>query len=378
MKRLFLCTLLVACSGTRFDGQDGLADPDAEILPKDVGVIVAESSSALDAAAIEGIVPGTHRRTTTTGFALDPDTLLRRIVDAQGREHIYTIQRAQGTIVERDRTGLQLARFDVTEPGFPAAKSDPADVALAPDGSLWVTRYLQSTLLVLEPDGTRRRTIDLSSFDDDGNPQMTAIAIDSGRAIVALEKLDDTDKFLKTKTKGSLVSIDLATYAVTPLLDLPAKTPREKFVRGPDGALYIACIGGPENATPDHDAALVRIDLEKKTATKVLDGPTIGGFVTAFDMADGVTGYAIVAAFDGDNPTRLVTFDVATGAVGATWATSAGYYFWDVAAVGSQVLLADRTPEVPGLRILSRSDGARLGHVRTRLPPIEMVVLRSE
>jgi hypothetical protein len=340
-------------------------------------VIVAESSSALDAAAIEGIVPGTHRRTTTTGFALDPDTLLRRLVDAQGREHIYTIQRTQGVIVERDRTGLQLARFDVTEPGIPAAKSDPADLAIAPDGSLWVTRYLQSTLLVLEPDGTRRRTVDLSSFDDDGNPQMTAIAIDSGRAIVALEKLDDAGG-LTTKTKGTLISIDLATYAATPFVELPAKTPREKFVRGPDGALYVACIGGPRNSPPDRDAALVRVDLASKTASKVLDAATVGGFVTAFDLADGVTGYAIVAGYDGDNPTKLVTFDVGTGAAGATWATSAGYMFWDVAAVGAQLLLADRTQKAPGVRVLARSDGARLGHIPTRLPPIEMIVVRSQ
>ncbi|MGZ3451323.1 MAG: hypothetical protein ACXVEF_17075 [Polyangiales bacterium] len=375
MRRLLLAALiLTSCSGTRFDGQDQLADPDAEILPLDVGVVIAESSAALDSAAIETILPGTHRRVTTTGFALDPDMLLRRLVDAQGREHLYTIHRTQGVIVERDRSGNQVARFDVTEPGIPAAKSDPADVALGPDGALWVTRFGLPTLLVLEPDGARRRTVDLASFDDDGLPQMTAIAIDGGRVLVALEKLDTR---LQTKTKGTIVAIDLTTYAATAFVDLPAKTPREKFVRGPDGALYVACIGGPLSSPVDRDAALVRVDPSTKTATKVLDGTAAGGFVSAFDLADGVTGYAIVADYDGDNPTRLVTFDVQTGTVGATWATSAHYKFWDVAAVGDQVLLADRTDEAPGLRVLSRRDGSRLGHVSTRLPPIEFVVVRS-
>jgi hypothetical protein len=375
MKRLLsCCLLLLACSGTRLDGQDVLVDPDAAILPNAIGLVVTESSSALDSAAVETLLPGTHRRVTTTGFALDPDTHLRRLVDAQGREHLYTIQRTQGVIVERDRSGAQLARFDVTEPGMAAAKSDPADVAIGPDGALWVTRFGLSTLLILEPDGSHRRTVDLAAFDDDGLPQMSAIAIDSGRALVALEKLDTR---LQTKTKGAVVSIDLATYAATAFVDLPAKTPREKFVRGPDGALYVACIGGPLNTTADRDAALVRVDPSTKTATKVLDAATVGGFVSAFDLGDGSTGYAIVAAFEGDNPTRLIRFDVATGVVGATWATSAGYKFWDVAAVGEQVLLADRADDAPGIRVLSRADGSRLGHISTRLPPIELIVVRS-
>jgi hypothetical protein len=370
---LFFATLTVACSTV---AGDPIQDPDAALLPSDVGLFIVESSSSLDAAAIEALLPSTHRRVITTGFGLDPDALVRRLVDAQGNEHIFTIHRQQALVVERDRSGAALEgrRYDVSEPGLEPARVDPADVALAPDGSLWITLYLLPTVLVLAPDGTRRATVDLSAFDDDGKPEMTAIAIDSGKAYVALEKLTPD---LQTKTKGSIVQIDLETRAASAFVDLPAKTPREKFVRGPDGALHIACIGGPLSKSVDRDAGIVRVDLAQKSAKLVFDGAKAGGFPTAFDLGDGYTGYAIVADFTGDNPTRLVTFDVATGNVTATWATSAGYQFWDVAAFGDLVLLADRTTDAPGLRILSRRDGSRLGHLSTRLSPIEFVVVRA-
>ena len=58
-----------------------------------------------------------------------------------------------------------------------AGTSDPYDVAVARDGSLWVPLFEAAAVLVLSPCGDVVRTIDLSSYDDDGNPDASAIAI---------------------------------------------------------------------------------------------------------------------------------------------------------------------------------------------------------
>lgn len=367
---LVAAALAASCSGTGAG-----RDFDADALPNDVGVFVTESSKSLDSAAIEVVEPGTHRRVTVSGFGLGSDLQLRRLVDPDGRERIFTIDSGKGVVVERDRDAQVVRTFDAFDPELGAARANPLDVAIARDGSLWITRSFLKSVLVLEPDGTRRATIDLSSFADaDGNPDMSAIAIVDSTAYVALRRL--TSGFDPVE-RSTVVAIDVTTHAAAPFVELPAKDPGAEF-RARGGALWISCIGGPLSSPPNQEAGLVRIDLATRTATNVLDVAAAGGFVTAFDFADDQTGFAIVASYADDNPTALRRFDPTTGVLEEPFAATAGYTLWDVAVVrGTDLLLvADRNEESPGLRVLSQTTGIREGFVPTQLPPIEVLVLR--
>lgn len=375
MKRLALLSLLfLGCSGLSLNEAPPDSDPDANaLLPRDVGVFVTESASGLDAAAIESIVPGTHRRAAVTGLGLDTDMQLRRVRDGSGREHIFTLQATQGVVVERDREGRSLQRLDVLERGKSPNGANPIDLAIDGKDRLWITRHGEKSLMVFALDGTTVTTVDLSAFaDDDGIPDMSAIAIVDKTAYVALRRLEDG--FGTTKNTSTVVAIDTETFAVRPYVELPAKDPGPKF-KVHRGALWLSCIGGPLLPEPDQNAALVRIDLATAMAEKVLDVARAGGFVTAFELVDEV-GYAVVAEFGSDNPTKVVRFDPKNGTVEEPWLRTTAYRFWDVVAVrGSLLLVADRTPDAPGLRVISTADGASVGKIPTMLPPIEALAL---
>lgn len=375
MKKALFVGLLVACSsGLNGETRDG--DPDAALLPRNVGVFVSEASLTYDAAALEAVQAGTHARYRIEGFGLDTDMQTRRLFDPSGRERIFTLHAKQGLVVERNRYGEAQKTWTISDPGAESGRANPRDAAFAGDGSLWVTRHALSTLVRLDLTTGALTKIDLKSFaDDDGVPDMSAIAIDGDTAYVALRRLD---KGFDTKNESTVVAIDTKTLVPRPFLTLPAKNPIEKFRRR-DGELWISCTGGPLSSVPDQNAALVKIDLAKATAKVVLDATAAGGFIPSFDIVDDATGYAVIASFSADNPTSVVRFDPSRGAIVQTWAKTSGYSLWDVAALPAAELLlvADRSKDAPGIRILSTRDGARLGHIPTRLPPVELFFLRS-
>lgn len=378
---LFFVTSICSCS---LDGSSSDSDPDAVLLGPGAGVMIAESSGSLDGAALESILPGTHRRVRVEGLLLGPDMQLRRLVDAGGREHLYTVHSDQGAVVERDREGHSLTRWDVYDKARGASSANPLDVALGGDGTLWITRHGERSLVVIEADGKTQSTVDLAAFaDDDGMPDMSAIAVVGDTAFVALRRLEKG--FGTRKNVSTVVSIDVKTRVASAFLELPAKDPGPRFLSR-SGALWISCIGGPllkdalGNPDPDTNAGVVRIDLAARTAKVAFSAEAAKGFVTAFDLVDDQNGYAVVGEFSGDNPTSVVHFDPSTGKLLATWAKTSGYKLWDLVAMtnasGQRLLLvADRTEDNPGLRILSADDGARLGTLPSRLLPIQTVVL---
>lgn len=379
MNRRWLFVVLLSACSSGFNGETLDGDESARLLPREVGVFISESSATFDGAALETILPGTHKRVRTEGFGLDVDMQTRRLVDPDGRERIFTLHATQGLVVERDREHRRLQEWSVFEDGKLPASANPRDLAFAPDGSLWITRYAETSLLILGKNGARA-TVDLQAFaDDDGRPDMSAIAIVGDTAYVALRRLESG--FGTTKNDPVLVAIDTRTRTARPFVTLPAKNPGEKFrVRG--GALWISCIGGPLMTPPDQNAALVRVDLATATAKKAFDAKAAGGFVTAFELADDATGYAIVASFESrDNPTSVLRFDPSRGVRldAEPWARTSGYSLWDLGLLPTSglLLVADRSRDAPGLRILSTRDGARLGHLTTRLEPVEFFFLRS-
>ena len=111
----------------------------------------------------------------------------------------FFLARDGDTIFELDpHCGAPRAKYVVNDPSFPG-KANPQDVAVTSSGTLWVPRFNVPSLLVLDAHGNRSNVIDLSSYDPDGNPNMSAIRIaqvgGSEKAFVALEELDDRAQF---------------------------------------------------------------------------------------------------------------------------------------------------------------------------------------
>jgi hypothetical protein len=384
-------------------------DPDTTAMPKSVGMIVIESDFQTGAAF--AVDPDTHAGSGHDPDILwDPDPQLRRLIDPSGVEHLFVLGRRLGRIMEINRKAEPVTVYDaaahkdvirywsVVDDGADPSSADPYDAAYAPDGSLWVTRYFQSSLVILDASGKRTGTVDLKAWADaDGNPEMTAIAIIGNTAYVALARLgyaSKEDTMPGPTAMGSIiVAIDTTTHAVTqafPSGALPVPTPVERFrhaVYGPATQLFLACRGAPLslNKVP---GGLVRLDFAAKTQTLVLDGreltpvggTTFRGFVSGYDVLDDERGFAVIASMESsDNPTSVVEFNPTTGKiVSPVWYGRSTYKLFDLAIADDRLLVADRTDDALAVVVLDASDGTTIGRVTTALPPVEMVLLRPQ
>jgi hypothetical protein len=369
-------------------------DPATTAIPKGLGLVVVESDFG-GTSYVEAIDTDTHAIVGKGGLFVDADPLLRRVVDPGGTEHLFIIGRKNGKLTEIDRAGAALRTISVVDDGADPISADPDDVAIAPDGKLWVTRYLQSTLLVLNADGTRAGTVDLSKLADaDGRPEMSAIAIVGGIAYVALARLSPSvgGSDPAPTDYSSIVSIDTQTQPWIPKLFqiLPVPTPRERFrhaLYGPATDLWISCLGAPRSV-PASPGALVKIDVTGKNDPQVvldgtkllLNGKATRGFVNGYEVYDADRGWAVVASIDSpDNPTSVVEFNPTTGQiVSNVWFGRDAFDLWDLALADDRLLVLDRNRQDPAIVVLDASDGSLIEpRITTRLAPVELVVLRS-
>ncbi|GAC1355859.1 MAG: hypothetical protein NVSMB47_09300 [Polyangiales bacterium] len=382
-----LGTLALALVAPSCSGAGEPAAPDAALLPRGVGLLIAESTYS-GQGFLQVIDPATHGLVDQTGAAYDDDPRLRRLIDPRdGRERLFVVGASDGKLTQIDRRGHVIAEAVVRDPGDAPSAADPLDVAIAPDGALWVTRYFKPTLLVLEPDLAPRRTVDLSVFAPSNGPTtrapgMSAIAIVDGRAYVALRRLD---RDAGPTNDSQIVTLDTTAADPAPAvwLDrLPFRDPDDHFEQraGAPRKLWISCIGGPLSSPPV-SGGIVELDLDTATARVTLDGTKSNVFYAGFDVStDGLDGYVIDALDDAkrDNPTALRPFRPDTGAVEAAWFSTSHWELVQVAVVGDLLLVADRSSVSPGIQVFDRHDGARLGEIATRLPPVQCVVIRDQ
>jgi hypothetical protein len=229
-----------------------------------------------------------------------------------------------------------------------SGSSDPQDVAVASDGSLWVPLYGVPSVLVLSPAGEVTSTIDLSSYDADGNPDASSIAIvdtpAGEKAFVALERLDNSNGNVYLCDQPSwMLRIDVATAAVEATIVLAGRNP---FAMENDGGiLWLAEPCNFDDAT-ETNAGIERFDTSTSTSTLVATEPELGGSVAEVTVSSGC-GVAIVAnAVTNVNATSLVTFDPAGGAVLADASSSPlttdGFDLEGLAWIGGAVAVGDR------------------------------------
>ena len=269
------------------------------------------SSSAVGSLTLTGAL------TSTVGRA----DLGRDPVLATSRGRAFYVVRDQDAVFEIDPTcGTPVTRYDVHLASHNGS-SDPYDVAVASDGSLWVPLFDAAAIVVVAPDGTQTATVDLSSYDADGNPDADAIAIvDTPAGEKAFVALDRLDPYPTSVLPSWMLRIDVATRVVEAVVPLAGRNPVGPM-KDDAGVLWLAEPGDFDDAT-ELDAGVERFDTATSTSALVASESSLGGSVTELATASGC-GVAIVAdATTNVNATALVTFDPSSGAVTAAAAAS--------------------------------------------------------
>ena len=309
-------------------------------------------SSACGAVTIDGRIAPTLKAGPDLGK--DP-----QLVVSRGRA--FFIARDRDAVFElRAPCGVPFASFSTAAPAHKGS-TNPQDVAVAADGSLWIPRFAVPSIVVIGPDGKQRGTIDISKSprgltDPDGNPNASAIRIaDVGgkqKAFVALEILDDNDR-LGSKLDSKMLRIDVDTMTVEDEVVLAAHDPFNPMTEYA-GAFFLAAPGNFDVLAEDK-AGIERFDPLTFASKLLVPEKELGGSVTAIAITDGC-GAAIVAdATTNVNATGLVTFDPTTGAVVTSLAASPlktdGFDLLAIAWKGDVLLVGDKRRAATGYPI---------------------------
>ena len=332
------------------------------------------SSSAVGALALSGNVTSTVGR---VDLGADPALSVSR-----GRA--FFVARDTDTVFELDPTcGTPTRQFNVHQASF-AGSSDPQDVAAASDGSLWVPLFDVPEVVILSPSGDLAGSIDLSSYDGDGNPNASSIAIvdtpAGEKAFVALGRLDDAADFASEQPSWML-RVDVATATVEAHVVLAGRNPFG-VMQNDDGILWLAEPGNFDDAT-ESDAGVERFDTSNSTTALVAPETALGGSVAQVSVSAGC-GAAIVAdATLHVNAESLALFDPATGQVLAPASASplatGGFDLEGLSWSSGALLVGDRRRVSSGYPVhvfdgacapVQRADGVFLP-----LPPIAVSVV---
>jgi hypothetical protein len=279
-----------------------------------------------------------------------------------GEDPALAVSNGQAFYVARDQDtifalGTQCgnATQEWKVPPGTSGTSDPQDVGVASDGSLWIPLYLDPAVLVMSPGGAITHTIDLSSYDSDGDPDASAIAIvdtpAGEKAFVPLQRLTWNGGSYQAEQPSVMLRIDVATAKVEAQIELAGRNP---FGMVQDGSiLWLAEPGessdGGFASTTDTLGGVERFDTSTSTTALVVHETDLGGSVTEVAVS-GACGAAIVADSTLVNATSLVTFDPTAFAViasaahspYATTGSSGGFYLQGTLWLDGNLYVGDR------------------------------------
>ena len=326
----------------------------------DVQVLVAASDHA--SSEVCGAPNHCELSMSTTGVNLGKDPQL-----AMSNGRTFFINRFDDVLFELDpKCGTPISQLSVHDNGKPSV--NPHDVAVAPDGALFVVLYNVPRIDIVR-NKVVESSIDLSSYDMDGNPQAESIDIvpvgGVPKAFVALERLDDHDVNLTSRQTSLMLRIDVATQKVEAQITLAGKNPFNPMAES-GGALFLAEPGNFDSAD-EQAAGIERFDTATSTTKLLVTEHDLGGSVAEIAVTDGC-GAAIVAGPEHTvNPTSLVTFDPVSGkvlrAAGAAGAAvlgpTAGYDLQALAWRNDFLYVGDRRPGGSGypVHVFQRDPG---------------------
>jgi hypothetical protein len=365
-----MLTPAFACSPSPTEStQDACVSFDAQSPQKACGSYDTVIAMTDYASSEVGLISLAGASDSASGTDLGRDPAL---ASSAGRH--FWIARDLGQIIELDTRCLHaIGTFDALDAapaGATPKPTNPYDVAVAPDGSLWIARLDVPTVLVLNACGTRRMTIDLSSEDEeDGNPNMNSIKIldpaqpnatgtmATSKAYVSLEILDDRNvqhPLISTR-KSKLVRIDLETGKVEDTLVLAGRNPLSSMVQL-GSQLYLADAGTWEDPNGQPDTGVEVVDTASFTSKLLVNGVALGGHASEVAVTANC-GVVIVAGAWPETPTALLQFDpttIASAPLGTLIPTTRSFTLAGLAWIGSEVLLvgdSGPTGGTPGVRI---------------------------
>lgn len=288
-----------------------------------------------------------------TGVDLGKDPML-----ATSNGRAFFVARDKDLVIELDpASAVPFARTSVHVEGQPSA--NPHDVAAAKDGALFVPLFNLARIAVVK-DGKVDGTIDLSTYDADGNPEADAIRIvDVGgveKAFVTLERLtfEPATNQLLSKQTSQMLRIHVQSRTVEAVIDLAGRNPFNPMSFA-GGALFMAEPGNFDAANEDA-AGIERFDVTTSTTALVVPEKGLAGSVAEVAV-DGDCGAAIVAGPESTvNPTSVISFHARDGRPSApVLGPTPGYDLQGLAWRGNLLYVGDRRGL--GIHVLER-DGA--------------------
>ncbi|MFC1610456.1 hypothetical protein ACFL6C_05825 [Myxococcota bacterium] len=326
------------------------------------------------------VLTTTYETSSVDAFTTDdPCHLRHNLVLASGDATIRSIG-DRGLVINRGDSNLQVIGANLT-PGIQVALPgcEPHDATLIADDTVLVTCYQGTTLMLVDiHDGTVTAAADLSSFADaDGKPEMDQLAIDGDRVYVTLQRLDP---FFTPTGNGLVAVLDLPALTLldvdttTPgvqAFELPLTNPYTRLSKGPDGRLYVGCVG---DWLAYAGMGVVALDPATGQAEIVADGSTLGGPTNEVVLDRSGAPIGLVSTPDGWNvqEMRVVKLADTTEVVH----TIAGFNAAGLALdnrdriyVGNRSLDNDA-----GLWSVNTATGQTTGPCATGLPPFAIVV----
>lgn len=297
---------------------------------------------------------------------------------AHSRGRTFVAIRDSSRIGEIDPAGPSIVEGTFFEIPPRDRVANPHDVAVAPDGTLWIPRYNMSSLAVLHPNGDLAGEIDLSAYaDDDGSPEMEAAIAIGDKVYVSLERLGWSGTRYLANDDSLVVELDVGSRSITRTITLQGRAPFGRLIADPeDGAAFFAAVPGEFDAIDERDG-IERVDTASGRSRLAITETELGGSVSDIAIASATEAYAIVARPEMSNDTSLVLWNPTSGKKEATLATTPGEYrLWGLALLGDGIAVGDRDRRAPRIRIFSRETGTERGSIPLDvLPPVTILPL---
>ncbi len=245
---------------------------------------------------------------------------------------------------------------------------NPQDIAVIDESTAYISLYRSPTLLKVQlPDGKPKgKGVDFSSMADaDGFPETTWMRRQGNQLFVVVQRLD-TDHGHRPTDVSYVGVVDLATDELMGRISLTYVNPVTAVKNDSAGALYVGSAG--RLGVGSLDGGIERLRPGTFTTEVIVTEAQLGGDLIDFELIHADRGVAVIAR---GAATRLIEFNVKTGAVGRTWADSNGYDFQEVLWDGLTLWAADRSPSGPSLRVFT-ADGIEGEPFPLTLPPYHL------
>lgn len=341
--------------------------------PLDRPMLVLESDRSSSSALGFLEADGCFTETADVSLGADPSLSLSR-----GRA--FVCARDQGLVLEVDHKNKSITNVFVTytegeEP------PNPHDVAVDPDGRLWIARFNSPSAGVVMPDGAWGGSVDLSALAGaDGIPDMEAITSAGDRIFIALERLNAD---YKAEGPGLIAIVPTSSpFMVETSIDISAQNPFGRLVPAPwdpTGSTVAATAPGEIDTLNDPNTnGVVVISLESGQTELAISEAELGGSPLEIALASPSEAYAIVGGpIPGVNPTSVVAFDPSTHKVTRTLTGPAdGFVHAGLAVNGPYLVVGDQTFGAPRIRFFDRASGEEALAITPKLlPPIALLTL---